>query len=261
MKKIVIAGATGFIGQQLTSSLLERGSTVVVLTRNRNADQAMGRSGVKIALWDGETGGSWREHIDGADAVINLSGQSIGSRRWTRRRKEQLRASRVNSTLALVEAMKNCQTIPRVFLNASAVGYYGNVDAGDVTEDHASGDDFLGKLCSDWETAVRAATQFGVRVVLLRSGVVLDPHGGAMQKIVLPYRFFVGGPLGSGRQWLSWIHNEDEVRAILFALESGCNVRAPSILLRQNLSRCTNSARLLGLHSTALLPSQSPLLF
>jgi uncharacterized protein len=244
--KIVIAGATGLIGRKLTASLLERGSTVVALTRNLNTSQTT-HSALEFALWDGESVGNWRQHFDGADAVINLSGQSIGSRRWTAGRKQQLLASRVNPTRAFVEAMKNCQTKPRVFLNASAVGYYGNVETGDVTEDHPAGDDFLGKLCSDWESTALAATHLGVRVVLLRSGIVLDPKGGAMQRMLLPYKFFAGGPLGSGQQWLPWIHREDEIRAFLFALDQGkisgpINVAAPEPVTMREFSKAVGKA-------------------
>ena len=217
--KFVVAGATGFIGRKLTDALLEQGSSVIVLTRNPGGMQTTHPS-LKFAPWDGERPGAWSQYLDGADAIINLAGQSIGDRRWTAHRKQQLRSSRVNSTKLLVEAVKDCRIKPRVLLNASAVGYYGNVETGDVTEKHPAGNDFLGKLCSSWESAALVATDLGVRVVLLRSGIVLDPKAGALQRMLLPYRLFVGGPLGSGRQWLPWIHREDEVRAILFAIDN-----------------------------------------
>jgi uncharacterized protein (TIGR01777 family) len=255
--KIVIAGATGFIGRQLTSSLLEQGSSVVVLTRNPGNTQAA-HPALKFALWDGENAGSWNQYLDGADAIINLSGQSIGARRWTVRRKLELQASRVNSTNALVDAMKNCRTRPRVFLNASAVGYYGNVETGDVTEEHPAGNDFLGGLCLNWESTALTAIDLGVRVVLLRSGIVLDPKAGALQRMLLPYRLFVGGPLGSGQQWLPWIHREDEVRAILFALEreqiSGpVNLAAPEPVTMLRFSRVLGKA----LHRPSFFPVPS----
>ena len=244
--KIVIAGATGFIGRQLTASLLVKGSAVVVLTRNPGGTQTT-HPALKYALWDGEGAGSWHQHLDGADAVINLSGQSIGARRWTAHRKQQLQASRVHSTNALVEAMKSSRTRPSVFLNASAVGYYGNVETEDVTEDHPAGTDFLGKLCSNWESAALAAAYLGVRVVLLRSGIVLDPNRGALRRMLLPYRLFIGGPLGSGQQWLPWIHREDEVQAILFALDreqiSGpVNLAAPEPVTMLGFSRALGKA-------------------
>jgi uncharacterized protein (TIGR01777 family) len=138
--------------------------------------------------------------------------------------------------------MKLCGTRPRVLLNASAVGYYGNVETGDVTEEHPAGNDFLGKLCSRWESEAMTATHLGVRVVLLRSGIVLDPNAGALQRMLLPYRLFIGGPLGSGLQWFPWIHREDEIRAILFALDreqitGPVNLAAPSPATMREFSR------------------------
>jgi uncharacterized protein (TIGR01777 family) len=169
--------------------------------------------------WDGRNQGEWIRHVDGADAIINLSGQSLAGKRWSNNRKEQLLLSRTQPTTALVEAIGASEARPRVLINASAVGYYGNVPEEPVTEDHPPGADFLGKTCAAWEAAALRAEELGVRVVLLRSGIVLDKKGGALQRMLLPFRLFAGGSLGSGNQWFPWIHNEDEVRAILFALK------------------------------------------
>lgn len=163
---------------------------------------------------------SWHRHIEDADAVVNLAGESLGARRWTRSRKESLISSRVEPTKAIVDTLKVVTPRTRVLVNASAVGYYGPVEEGDVAEDHPAGDDFTSALCVQWEQAAIAAEASGVRVVLLRSGIVLDPRGGALQRMILPFRFFAGGPLGSGYQWLPWIHREDEIRAITFLLET-----------------------------------------
>jgi uncharacterized protein len=219
LRKVVIAGATGFIGQKLTSSLLASQTTVVILTRRPDAVRTPPHPLVSYVRWDGKNQGEWTRHIDGADAVINLSGQSIAGARWSEKRKEELLLSRTQPTSALVQAVKASAVRPKVFLNASAVGYYGHVPQETVTEEHPPGNDFLGKLCIAWESAALKAQELGVRVALLRTGIVLDKHGGALQRMLLPFRLFVGGPLGSGNQWFPWIHKEDEVRSILFALE------------------------------------------
>ena len=219
MVKIIIAGATGFIGQKLTSRLLESHTSVVVLSRKPASGSTTGHALIRYGQWDGRNQGDWTRHIDGADAVINLSGQSVASRRWSKTRKQRLYSSRIDSTNALVEAIGASTLKPSVLLNASAVGYYGHVKDGVVTEEHKPGNDFLGRLCADWESAALAARAFGVRVVMLRTGIVLDPEGGALQRMILPFKLFAGGPLGSGDQWFPWIHEEDEIRAILYALE------------------------------------------
>jgi uncharacterized protein (TIGR01777 family) len=221
LPKIVIAGATGFIGQKLISSLLVSQATVVVLTRRPESVRSTGHSLVNYVKWDGENQGEWNRHVDGADAIINLCGESIAGKRWSDTRKKELLLSRTQPTDALVRAVRESRAIPPVLINASAVGYYGNVPKEPVTEDHPPGDDFLGKLCAEWEAAALRARELGVRVVLLRSGIVLDKRGGALQRLLLPFRLFAGGSLGSGDQWFPWIHEEDEVRAILFSLQTG----------------------------------------
>ena len=218
--KIVIAGATGLIGKTLTKNLLDFEHSVVVLTRNPQRATTSPHPLLQIVHWDGRGAGSWHRHIDDTDAIVNLAGESLGTGRWTKSRKQVLISSRVDPTEAIVNAVKTATPKPRVLLSASAVGYYGPVEDGDVTEDHPAGDDFASRLCVEWEQAARAAESFGVRVVLLRSGIVLDPRGGAFQRMILPFRLFAGGPLGSGNQWLPWIHREDEIRAICFLLEN-----------------------------------------
>jgi uncharacterized protein len=218
--KIVIAGATGLIGKLLTKTLLNSGHSVVVLTRNPELPTTSSQPFLHFDHWNGKGAGSWHRHIDHADAVINLAGESLGAKRWTKIRKRALISSRVDPTASIVNAMKAATAKPRVFVNASAVGYYGPVEEGNVTEDDLAGNDFTSALCVEWEQAALAATALGVRVVLLRSGIVLDPRGGALQKMLLPFRLFAGGPLGSGDQWFPWIHREDEVRAICFLLQN-----------------------------------------
>lgn len=217
--KIVIAGATGFIGQNLIAQLLGSRHSIVILTRRPFSTKANQDPLLTYASWDGTSQGSWAKHLDGADAVINLSGQSIAGKRWSTTRKLELLSSRIDSTKAIVCAIQNAGIKPSALLNASAVGYYGHTQEGDVNEDHPAGSDYLGRLCAQWELAALAAEQLGVRVLLLRSGIVLDSRSGALPRMLLPFKLFVGGPLGSGRQWFPWIHRDDEIRGIVYALE------------------------------------------
>jgi uncharacterized protein len=245
--KTVIAGGSGFIGQKLTHEFLEEQHRVVILTKRPSGIRTIQNPNLEYAHWDGMTEGNWMKELDGAAAVINLSGESIGSGRWSARRKQQLVSSRIESTNVLVGAIENAKVRPSVLINASAVGYYGDVKVGDVTEDQSAGNDFLADLCVQWESAAMRATRSGVRVVLLRSGLVLDTRGGALKRLLLPFRMFVGGPLGSGRQWFPWIHEHDEIRAILFAVErddlSGpLNLVAPEPVTMRDFSTALGKA-------------------
>jgi len=244
---MVLAGATGFIGQKLTSRLLDSQISVVVLTRNPASGRTTKHARLSYGQWDGKNQGDWTKHIDGAEAVVNLSGQSVASRWWSKTRKQELYSSRIDSTNALVEAIGASTVKPSVFLNASAVGYYGHVEQGAVTEDHPPGNDFLGRLCADWESAALSARAFGVRVVLLRTGIVLGSEGGALQRMIFPFELFAGGPLGSGDQWFPWIHEEDEVRAILYAigrssLSGPVNLSAPESTTMREFSNALGRA-------------------
>jgi hypothetical protein len=213
---IVITGGTGFIGRSLVELLLGRGDSVVVLTR-RSRPPA-GNRNLSFEQWDGTTTGSWERRIDGADAVINLAGENLSGKRWSARRKEAMRESRIGTTRSIVAAIGGAKKKPSVLLSASGVGYYGDVVEGDVTEDSPKGTGYLADLCRDWETEAMKAAASGVRVVTLRTGVVLGRNGGALKKMLLPFNLFAGGPLGTGRQWFPWIHLEDEVGIILYSL-------------------------------------------
>jgi uncharacterized protein (TIGR01777 family) len=215
--RIVIAGATGFIGRALVDELAGRGFRLVALTRR--PDRSALPPNVLAAGWDGRTVSEWRRHVDGALAVVNLAGDSLAQGRWTRTKKERIRASRVRPGAALVEAVRAAGTRPRVFVQASAVGFYGDSGEVEVDEDSPSGTGFLAGVVESWEASTRAVEALGVRRVILRSGLVLGRGGGVWPSLVRPFRFFVGGPLGGGRQWLSWISLADEVRAIRHLIE------------------------------------------
>lgn len=229
---IVLAGGTGFIGQALLEKLLEAKHSVILLTRNPGRARSLAGEFVKVEKWDGKTVGLWAQHIDDSDAVINLAGESIGEKRWTKARKALILNSRVDATKALVAAIAQSKKKPSVLVNQSAVGYYGNVETGDVGELHPKGNDFLADVADRWEQEARVAEALGVRVVTPRCGVVLEKDGGALKKMLIPFKLFVGGPLGSGHQWFPWVHRDDVVGAFLFALDtpklSGpVNVAAP----------------------------------
>jgi uncharacterized protein (TIGR01777 family) len=164
--------------------------------------------------------GPWVEKLEGADAVINLAGESIAAKRWTAAQKELIVNSRLDATKVLVDAIGRVSAKPSVLVNASAVGYYGNVESGDVTEDHAKGTGFLADTCVRWEAEANRAKTLGGRVVIIRIGIVLEKGGGALSKMIPPFQMFLGGPLGSGRQWFPWVHREDVIGAILFALQN-----------------------------------------
>lgn len=211
--KIILAAGTGFIGAALRRSLEAAGHEVIVLTRRLHALPL----GVRAAHWDGRTVKGWAGKLEGADAVINLAGATI-ARRWTPAAKQEILLSRVESTRALVGAMGQCLRKPQVLVNASAVGYYGDGGEAALSEDSPSGEGFLARVCRAWEEEALRAQALGARVACLRLGVVLGPGGGVLARMALPFLFFAGGPLGSGRQWLSWIHREDAIGVIERAL-------------------------------------------
>lgn len=217
--KIVIAGGSGFLGRPLTQELVAQGHEVVVLTRGR----AQHSGGVRSVQWSGtpgDTEDTWAFEIDGADAVINLAGAGIADKRWSATRKLELRQSRTDSTRALVGAIRSAAKRPSVFLSGSAVGFYGpQPDNGPALDESAPpGADYLSTLAVDWEAEAHAAAALGCRVVILRTGVVLARDGGALQKLIPPFNFFVGGPIGSGRQVMSWIHRSDWIEMVVFLL-------------------------------------------
>lgn len=224
--KIVITGGTGFIGQAVVSRLLRDGHSVVSVMRRLPPDPEKPASEEKFCFtpisWDAD----WTKAIDGADAVINLAGEPIAARRWSKSQKTRIEQSRLEATNRIVEIIGKALNKPAVLISGSAVGYYGDVPEGSITEEHPPADDFLGTVCQKWERSAGAVEQYGLRVVLLRMGIVLEKDGGALAKMAAPFRFLAGGPLGTGRQWISWIHRDDVVRAILFAL-SNCSISGP----------------------------------
>jgi uncharacterized protein (TIGR01777 family) len=175
---------------------------------------------LSVEQWDATSPGPWEKHVDGADAIINLTGELISGKRWTAQQKEIILNSRVSATLALVNAIGRASKKPSLLINFSAVGYYGNVPSGEVPESLPPGDDFLAVVCQQSETAAQKAEQHGVRVVTPRIGIVLGEDGGALKRLLLPFKIFAGGYLGTGQQWMPWIHRDDLIRALAFIIKS-----------------------------------------
>jgi uncharacterized protein (TIGR01777 family) len=252
---ILLAGCTGFIGGRLVKELALEGHDIVSLSRRGDASKLFAAPTVRYERWDGTDPGAIVPLVAAADAVINLAGESVAKGRWTGARKKVLADSRIGPTSAIVAAIAAAGTKPGTLVNASAVGYYGNVDEGDVTEEHPAGEDFLASLCVQWEEAARMASASGVRVVTLRTGFVIGGKGSALGLMALPFRFFVGGPIGSGRQWLPWVHVADVTGAARYALANE-HLRGPVNVSAPEPARIREFCSALG--SALARPSWAP---
>jgi uncharacterized protein (TIGR01777 family) len=221
MIRALITGGTGFLGKKLTRALAARGWLVTVLTRDVAGSQGKLPDTVRLAGWNPSAPGPWTEEIEGVDTVIHLAGEGLFDAPWTKDRLGELRSSRVNSTRRLAEVIAAAKKKPKLFISASAVGIYGmRKDDAVLDEDSALGQsDALSGICKAWEQAAVAAREAGVRVVHPRIGVVLGADGGALARMVPPFKWRVGGPLGDGKQWVSWVHWRDVVDAVCFVHE------------------------------------------
>ncbi len=239
---IVIAGGSGFIGRALGASLELDHHHITVLSRNpAQAAISFGPS-IAVSEWDGQNSGPWQQAIEEADAVVNLAGEPVAEARWTAARKQVIRESRLNATYALVEAIKRATRRPRVLVSASGVGYYGARDAMPVSESTPPGKGFLAHLSLAWEHEARQAEAEGIRVVLPRIGMVVGRGGGALAKMVPPFKFFLGGPIAPGYQWVPWIHLTDLVSLIHWAIvnesvSGPVNAVAPNAVTMSEFSR------------------------
>ncbi len=215
---IVVTGGTGFVGRALCAALLQGGHTVTVLTRHMG--QVLHRPDVHVnsVEWNARDTGPWEQLLERADAVINLVGASIADARWTDVRKQLITDSRVLTTRLLVRALSRSSSKPITFISASGIGYYGVSDDRCLDEGAARGQGFLADLCLAWEAEALRAAEYGARVVILRTGMVLEQDGGALPKMLLPFRLFAGGPIMPGSQWVSWIHRRDHIGLIQWAL-------------------------------------------
>ncbi|MFD1739684.1 TIGR01777 family oxidoreductase [Bacillus salitolerans] len=237
--KIAIAGGTGFVGKALTKFFLEKGYELFILTRKLKESNI---KNVRYVSW--LTSGSQPEHeLDGIDAFINLAGEPLNSGRWTETRKERIYNSRIHTTREVLRILSSLKNKPSVLINASAIGYYGTSLHETFTEDtQKHGHDFLAEVVWSWEEEAKAAEGFGIRVVYPRFGIILGKNEGALNKMILPYHFFIGGTVGSGEQWLSWVHIDDVVGMIDFSIsntqiEGAMNVTSPHPMKMQDFGK------------------------
>ncbi|MTJ47894.1 TIGR01777 family oxidoreductase [Dolichospermum sp. UHCC 0259] len=242
--KIAISGATGFVGTRLVEKLHTEGHRILVLTRNPTFAQKVFPSpafpNLEIIAYTPSVSGTWQDAIAGCDGVVNLAGEPIAEGRWTPERKQEILNTRKLGTQKIVEAIAKANPRPSVLVNTSAIGYYGTSETASFDEDSASGNDFLSQVCREWEQEATNVKDTSVRLVILRFGIVLG-NGGALGKMITPFKLFAGGPIGSGQQWFSWIHLDDIVGLIIQALtkstmEGVYNATAPQPVRMNDLS-------------------------
>ncbi|MGV2827026.1 thylakoid membrane protein ThyD [Myxosarcina sp. GI1(2024)] len=242
--KIAITGATGLVGTRLVEKLNREGHQIVVFTRNPNKAQRIfpstAFSNLETVKYTPQASGDWQQKISGCDAVVNLAGEPLAER-WTKEKKQAIMNSRQQVTEKVVEAIAKAEDKPQVLVSGSAIGYYGTSETATFTESSSPGNDFLARVCQEWEAAAKPVTEYGVRLVILRIGIVLA-NGGALGKMIGPFKMFAGGPIGSGNQWFSWIHREDLVNLISEAiansdLEGVYNATSPNPVRMSQLSQ------------------------
>ena len=246
-KRVIVTGATGLIGREVCKGLIARGYEVVVFSRNPDSARTKVPGAADYVSWTPAETGPWAAQLDGTWGVISLAGASIAGKRWDEEYKRQIRDTRVIGTRGLVKAMAAATEKPKVFISGSAVGYYGARDATPLDESATAGTDFLSGVVREWEGAAQEAEGLGVRTAIIRTGIVLDKNEGALSLQKLPFQFFVGGPILPGTQWVSWIHRDDEVGLILFALENDAargpiNASAPNPQTNRDFSASLGKA-------------------
>lgn len=226
---VLITGGTGFVGEELRAMLLKERHDLVIVTRSVRKYEDENAGNQRFVSWDDDL----VAEMEQADVVINLAGENIFGQRWTEEVKDRILKSRTETTTKLVEAMQEAEKVPQLFVSASASGIYGDRGSDILTEDEPAADDFLSKVCVEWEAAAAPARELGVRVVHPRIGIVLETGGGALEKMIPPFQFGVGGPVGDGKQFMSWIHRTDLCRALWYPaeheeLDGAYNVCAPN---------------------------------
>lgn len=248
--RILMTGGSGLVGTALATELRASGATVNRFVRPES------KAAQGDVTWNPATGEGNFACAEGADAVVNLAGASIGGGRWTSKRKALLRSSRVDLALQLIAALARLKTPPKIFVSASAIGYYGDRGEESLTEASPSGQDFLAALSRDWEAAATKAEQFGARTVILRFGIVLAKNAGALPQMMMPFKMGVGGRIGSGKQWMSWVALDDAIAAIRAAI-ADASMRGPVNIVAPNPARNAEFTKTLArvLHRPAIFPA------
>ncbi|HRN25819.1 MAG TPA: TIGR01777 family oxidoreductase, partial [Ignavibacteriaceae bacterium] len=250
-----VTGATGLIGQKLVSALIERGDEVIIFSRDITKAKTIIPNANEYVEWDYIKPELWKTKLDNSDAVVHLAGTNLFAKRWNDSFKNEVLKSRQISTKNLVDAIKSCSNKPQVFISASGVGYYG--DCGDtiLDETSSSGNDFLAEVCKVWEGESKRVEDAGVRSVQIRTGLVLSTEDGALKQMLPPFKFYIGGPLGNGKQWASWLHIEDIIGIYLHAIEN-TELRGAVNAASPNPVRMNEFTNTLGnvLHRPSLFP-------
>ena len=242
--KVLIPGGSGFLGKVLVDALLQKQHQVIVLTRDPQTVQMAPE--VQIVAWDGKSAQGWGHFAGEVDAIVNLAGASIGAGHWTAERKARIRSSRQQAGQAIVEAVEKAGHKPSVLIQASGIGAYGDQGDRELDETSPRGNDFLASITEDWEASTASVEQFGVRQVVIRTGLVTSRSAGWLQPLLPIFRLFVGGPLGSGNQWWPWIHIQDYVNSVLFLLNQA-DARGVYNLVSPNPSRMKEFGKELAL--------------
>lgn len=256
--RVIITGGTGLIGRALVDDLSPEDHEIFVLSRSPERYAGTMPVGVELVAWDARSAEGWGALADGADAIVNLAAASLADGRWTDERKRRILESRTQGAAAVLDAVERAETKPRVVIQSSAIGYYGPTGDREVTEEDGPGDDFAARVCVAWEQAAAPIADAGSRLAIIRTGVVLDADEGALPRMAQPYRFFVGGPVGSGRQFLSWIHPDDLVAGIRFLIERE-DASGPFNLCSPRPERNADFGRAIGavLDRPSLVPAPS----
>ncbi len=259
--RIMISGATGFIGKHLCAELLSKGDQVTALSRDPHKAQRILGKEVECLQWDGQTTNGWQEAVEGTEVLINLAGENLSGQYWTDRFKQKILESRVNAGKAMVEAVERAKNKPNILIQASGIGIYGSRGEEMLDETSEPGSGFIAEVVKQWESSVEKLEEYNIRCVFLRSGVVLGRGEGMLDKISIPFKLFIGGFPGTGRHWFSWIHIKDQVTIIRFLIKhqqlTGLfNVAAP------NPVRFREFTNQLGkvLHRPSWIPVPSPVI-
>jgi len=256
-KEIIITGATGLIGRKLCSKLLEQGNEITIFTRNPEEAKKVIKGAKKYVKWNYHKPEEWKDYLNETDSVIHLAGTNLGAKRWNYEFKKELFNSRIDSTRQLVNEIKKCRDKPKSFITASAVGFYGDRGEEELNEKSNPGKDFLSNLCSEWEKEAEKIEDQNVRRVSLRIGLTLSSEGGVLKKLLPPFKIFLGGPLGNGKQWFPWIHIEDLINILIHtikteSLQGPLNAASPGIVRMNDFA--TSLGKVLQRPSFFLVP-------